>query len=386
MNVNSLLDFEAPNKADAIIVEARDKIPYNVQRYIRENMDQKQAGDMLQFQRNAWDNQSLDVRDEKYKRGKAFYIRCRNGRGEHNFTDDQIREIIQKGQTHKPNEILKEMYPEGLSKAEISAWAQSVKYFLDAVGIEYLGPAARFSELQEIDVGGEYRPPVNDDTVIRKINKAIPNADISKWKLSSFQKKCIRVLKANMAIDKFCLTINSFRVPIERQIFENEFIRSCFDRPDMIADDINTCMMLAGEYVREIQIREMMNLFDNKTKAALEGDDKQGLSQSFAENLKAKAAELDKCQKNIKDLQKILNSTYAKRKEVESKFHESIAKYVNAVCEESNRNALINQKKAYEQNILRVEIDRIAKTDQKIGEVHGIGIDEILGFSHQITE
>ncbi len=386
MNVNSLLDFEAPNKTDAIIVEARDKIPYNVQRYIRDNLNSEGPKDMLQFIRNAWDNQSLDVRDEKYKRGKAFYIRLKNGRGEHNFTDDQIRDIIQKGQTHKPAEILKEIYKEDLDKGTISRQAQSVKYLLDAVGIEYLGPAARFTELQEIDVGGEYRPAVNDDTIIRKVNKAIPGLEISKWKLTSFQKKCIRVLKANMAGDKFCLTVNSFRVPIERQIFENEFIRSCFDRPDMIASDINTCMMLAGEYVREVQIREMMNLFDARTKSALEGDDKQGLSQSFAENLKAKTMELDKCQKNIKDLNKIIDGSYAKRKEVESKFHESIAKYVNAVCEESNRTALINQKKAYETNILKPEIDKIARTEQTIGEVHGIGIDEILGFAHQIND
>lgn len=386
MNINSLLDFEAPNKTDAIIVEARDKIPYNVQRYIRENLDSDQAKDTLQFMRNAWDNQSLDVRDEKYKRGKAFQLRCRNGRGEHNFTDDEIREIIQKGQTHKPAEILKEIYKDPLDKGQLSSWGQSVKLLLDAVGIEYLGPAARFTELQEIEVGGEYRPAVNDDTIIRKVNKAIPGLEMSKWKLSSFQKKCIRVLKANMAGDKFCLTVNSFRVPIERQIFENEFIRSCFDRPDMIASDINTCMMLAGEYVREVQIREMMNLFDARTKSALEGDDKQGLSQSFAENLKAKTMELDKCQKNIKDLNKIIDGSYAKRKEVESKFHESIAKYVNAVCEESNRNALINQKKAYETNILKPEIDKIARTEQTIGEVHGIGIDEILGFSHQIND
>lgn len=167
MNVNSLLDFEAPNKADAIIVEARDKIPYNVQRNIRDGIGSEDCKDMLQFQRNCWDNQSLDVRDEKYKRGKAFYIRLKNGRGEHNFTDDQIREIIQKGQTHKPAEILKEIYKEELDKGTISRQAQSVKYLLDAVGIEYLGPAARFTELQEIDVGGEYRPAVNDDTIIR---------------------------------------------------------------------------------------------------------------------------------------------------------------------------------------------------------------------------
>jgi hypothetical protein len=32
------------------------------------------------------------------------------------------------------------------------------------------------------------------------------------------------------------------------------------------------------------------------------------------------------------------------------------------------------------------EIQKIKDTPQEIGEAHGMGINEILGFSHQITD
>ncbi len=384
MNLQSLLAFESPNKTDFLIIQATKKIPYHAQSYIRERLKGEEPSDLATFIRNAFGNPALDKRDPLFRSAKEYYTRMKGGREWHNFTDEEITEIVRLSQTRKPRDIIEAISPDLKDKNEMNKRSAAVKALQDAIGLEYLGPATIMAEILEVEGEGEYRAPQNDETIIRKINKSVVNTDWAKHSLDSFKKRCVKSLKGYMGIQLFVLQVNSYRSSIERQVFEGEFIKLCYDKPDMIPDDVNACMMLAGEYVRQIQIRDMINLFDTKMKAAFDGDDKSGLTQSFAENLKAKTAELEKCQKNIKDLQVRLNDSRNKRKEAEAKYNDSIARYVNAACSESQRRALLVKKKAYEQNVLQPEIDRLIETED--GEVHGISVDEILGFDNQIND
>jgi hypothetical protein len=383
MNPASLLSFDAVNKTDAIIIEATQKIPYHAQKYIRENLESEETKDMLDFVRKAFGDMMIDKRDTKFTKAKAFYLRLKQGREYYNFTDKEIEKIISLTASRKPGEIVNILFEGTIESGEANSRANSVKALQVALGREYKGPAEVLHEVDDIQ-DGEYRPPLTDETVIRKINRADGGADMAKHRLSSFERKCVRVLKANLGLKKFCLTINSFKKIQERELFEIEFIRATYNKPDMIPDDINACMMLCGEYIREMQIREMMNLLDGRVKSSLEGDEKTNMV--FAENLSAKTNELDKCQKNIKALQDTLNKSYSKRKDTESKYHESLARYINAVCDQGNREKFILKSKVYAEKVLMTEIQKIKDTPQEIGEAHGMGINEILGFSHQITD
>ena len=383
MNTASLLSFDAVNKTDAIITEANLKLPYFAQKYIRDNFQSEGPKDMLDFARKAYGDQMIDKRDPKFDQVKTFYLKCKRGTEYYNFTDKEIEKIISLTASRKPGEIVNILFEGRLESGEANSRSNSVKALQVALGREYKGPAEVLHEVDDIQ-DGEYRPPLTDETVIRKINRADGGADMAKHRLSSFDRKCVRVLKANLGLKKFCLTINSFKKVQERELFEIEFIRATYNKPDMIPDDINACMMLCGEYIREMQIREMMNLLDGRVKSSLDGDEKTNMV--FAENLSAKTNELDKCQKNIKALQTTLNSSYNKRKETESKFHESLARYVNAACDQGNRDRLVMAAKAYNEKTLMDEIKKLKDTPQEIGEVHGMGVAELMGFSHQIND
>ncbi len=387
-NLAVFLNFDSPNKADYLIVESKWGIPYHAQTYIRENIDAPETENLLTFLHKAYGRSTFDKRSEEFKNGRSYYSRIK-GRGTecYNFTDEQILFIIKFSRSKKAIEMLREMFPEERETQKLNGICHRVKELQAVWGLEYLGQAEVYEEVEEIeDYGGHYIPPRTDETIISKINRSCPNANWSKWKLDSFQKKCIKVLKGNLGLMKFCVTINSFKNPKEKQLFETEFIRSCYNKPDMINDDINMCMMLAEEYVRSIQVKEIMNLLDARLRACLEGDDKQGNQIALAEQHKAKSSEYDKCNANIKAITKMLNDTHAKRVEADTKFNDSIARFINACCDAQKRQDLLNQKKAYEQNVLKPEIEKIEQTEQTIGEIHGISIEEVLGFKHEIRE
>lgn len=386
-NLSVFLNFESPNKADYLIAESKWELPYHVQTYIRNNLQSPESDNLLPFLHKAFGRSDFDKRSEEFKNGRSYLLRIKNRGTEcYNFTDEQILHIIKFSRSKKPIEMLRDMFP-GEDGQKLNGLCHWVKELQAVWSLEYLGEADVYEEIEEIeDYGGHYVSPKTDETIVSKINRYCPGNSWSKWKLDPFQKKCVRTLKGNLNLMRFGLIINSFKNPKERQLFEGEFIRSTFDKPDMINDDINLCMMLAEEYVRSIQIREIMNLLDLRLRACLEGDEKQGNQIALAEQHKAKSSEFDKCNANIKALTKSLNDTRNKRVENETKFNDSIARYVNACCDAQKRQDLINQKKAYETNILKKEIDKIEETDQVIGEIHGISIDEVLGFKHQITE
>ncbi len=385
MNPNSILAFDAPNKTDAIIIQANKNIPYHAQNYIREKLHSEEPKDFLKFMLNAYGVTDFEKgkRDGRFIAGREYYTRMKAGNEWYNFTDEEIKDIIRYASSKKPKEIIEEISP-GLGKGETDKRAAAAAALRNALNLEYLGASTISQEVEEVLSDGEYRAPQNDETVIKKINKCVPNAGWSKYSLDSGQKKCIKALKGHLGLLKYAITVQSYRSALDRQLFEAEFIRSCYDKPDMIPDDVNASMMLAQEYVRSVQIRSMMDMFDTQAKAAFEGENK-ALSMSFAENYNAKTKELKECQENIKSLQKTLNDSRTKRKEVESKYNDSIARYITSCCEESNRRALDNIAKAYKESVLKPEIDRLIETDQAIGEVHGISVAEVLGFTHIIN-
>lgn len=381
----SVLSFESTNKTDSIICKSVYNIPHTVQNYIKERLKTDEANDLLLLFQNAYGNKDLKKRDVEYKRGRIFFMRLNKDRENYNFTDPQLRLIIENGRGKRPSEMVKMIFPKLTDQVDINNKSRSVKDFLVALGIEYEGPAEEQDpEEDNLDNGGDYIPPETDDVVITKINRCDPSADWVRSRLDSNQKKCIRTLKNNLNQLKFKISINSYQKVIEKKLFETEFIRQTYDNPNLIPDDINACMMLCGEYVREMQIKEMINLLDAQMKATLEGESKS--SMVLATNLKDKTIELKNCQNNIKDLQGQIHGHRTKRLEAESKYHQSLAQYVTIVSDQNKREKLLLVQKVYNENILQKEIDHLTDLPNNVGEVHGISINEILGFKHYISD
>ena len=60
--------------------------------------------------------------------------------------------------------------------------------------------------------------------------------------------------------------------------------------------------------------------------------------------------------------------------------------YVTIVSDQNKREKLLLVQKVYNETVLQREIDNLVDLPNDIGEVHGISINEILGFKHYISD
>ena len=385
MNIPAILNFKSFNKTDSLIYFYKYKVPHEIQYYIKQNYkDEEKTSDLLLFFQKAFKNENLRKRDIDYQRARRFFLRTLEDRGFFNFSDDEIKYILENGSKVRPCEGVKILFPDLTNQIDINFRARSFKELIDCFEIEFEVANNEYLESDDLDKGGEYVPPGSDEIVISKINRCDPSADWSRGRLDSNQRKCVRALRNNLGQLKFRISINSYKKIIEKKLFETEFIRQTYDNYSLIPDDVNACMMLCGEYVREMQIKEMINLLDDQMKSTLDGDAKS--SMVLATNLKDKTNELKNCQINIKSLQGQIHGHRTKRLEAESKYHQSLAQYINVVAEENNREKMLLAQKVYNETVLKNEIDNLSNLPNEIGEVHGISINEILGFKHYISE
>jgi len=385
MNPNAILNFESSNKADALLIHFKWRIPYHVQEYITQRAKTPEANDPLTLFRAAWQNPKLDKRSDDYRNSKKFLLREIKTGKIHNFTDEQLKTIIKYGPTRKCSDISLILFEENTDQNWINGMAATIGRVLEAIGIEYEGEVGVVAESDDLD-RGDYKPPQSDEAVINKINRCDPSANYSKSKtaLDSHQRKCVRILRENLGNLRFQIAINSYRKALERRLFETEFIRQTYDKPDLIADDINACIDLSAEYVRDMQIQEMINLLDDRMKATLDGD--QNASMTFTEDLKGKVAERKACKANIKSLQDQINKLRSKRQDENKQFNQSLAKFVMMCSDQNYREKLLNAERAYKDKKLQGEIQTLSEMSETDGEVHGISVSEILGFEHFIVD
>jgi hypothetical protein len=150
-----------------------------------------------------------------------------------------------------------------------------------------------------------YTPPSNYKETFELILKYFPT-----FKIQSTD----QVYKINEILNliKVKFTIESFQKDCHRDVFESELISTLLDWPEISNDDVNFAMMIAEEYVRSIQIREMLNLLDLQLEGYLTDVNKQGSQIAVAEQQKAKSVELEKCKANIKVLSKTIKDAKEK--------------------------------------------------------------------------
>jgi hypothetical protein len=196
-NFKEFLNFNSPNKADYLIVQKKWDIPFHAQNFIRENINAPEAQDLLPFFHKAYNDFTFDKRDKKFVNAKAYYSRIKNRGTEcYNFTDDQILFIVSFSRSKQAIDILKEMFPDERDYQKLNGICHWVKELQKVWGLEYLGPAEVYEDVEEVEEwGGHYVSPKTDETILYKINQYCPGANWLKYKLDSFQKKCIKVLK-----------------------------------------------------------------------------------------------------------------------------------------------------------------------------------------------
>lgn len=183
----------------------------------------------------------------------------------------------------------------------------------------------------------KYSVPRSLNTVVEKVNKWC-GQNIVKDKLTLQHRKFLEKLLTYLASPRFIQNYDSYRSAADKELFEAEFVRSIWDKPDLTIDEINLYVNVCMDYINLKQIDNKKNKINEIFNDTQEQKD---LTIRLTETLKTISEEYNQCAQRIdRSLQK-LNGERAKRIDNHQQKNASIINLVELFQDEQERKMMI---------------------------------------------
>ncbi len=340
--------------------------------FLRENASK--IPDLIDLTKQCFEDDSLDGRSKEGRAVRKFLVEnsidfkttARMPTETIEFTKEQKDFIIQQAE-------------EGLSSLEIA------RIVFPSRSVRPLSNEQRavLSQIREVnpdilpsqDSGAlnSYIAPKSPSRIIKKINHAT-GLGLDESKLNRQKQICVEKLGVNFSNSRFLKIINNYLNQEDRVLFEHEFTRLTWDKPDLTADEINLYLNVCKEVINleviSAHLNKLNSMFDD-------ADEQQEMSIRLAEIIKAKSGEYHQCETRIENLTKKLQGDRSERMKKMNKENASFLSIVQLFQEEEERETMVRiaemQKEAVKQ-----EAERLEGMAEWKARVLGIGQQDVI--------
>jgi hypothetical protein len=230
-----------------------------------------------------------------------------------------------------------------------------------------------FVPSQESGLLTNYSPPKTYPRLIKKIFDST-GMQLEEAKLSRNQKNCLDKLAINLSNSRFIKIVNNFSSKDDRLLFEEEFTRLTWDKPDLTADEINLYMNVCKEIINlEViskHLHKLNELFDQT-------EEQQEMTVRLAEIIKAKSSEYHQCEGRIENLTKKLQGDRAERMKNKQRENASIISLVQMFQDEEERKNMVRIAEMQKQ-LVKTEADRLEGMAAFKARVLGISQEDVI--------
>ena len=225
----------------------------------------------------------------------------------------------------------------------------------------------------ESALGQQYVAPKNTLETMGKINE-FADASLEFNKLPVHEKKCLEKLKSFLSAPRFLQTINRYSNGEDRVLFEAEFIRATWDKPDLTADEINLYINVCVDY---INLKNISGHIEKLNRMFNEADEQQDMTVRLAELLKTKSEEYNQCASRMDKLITKLNGDRAKRVASKNQQNASILNIVQLFQEEQERGIMVKMAEM-QKKVVRKEADELESMGEWKSRVLGVRKDDVI--------
>jgi hypothetical protein len=219
----------------------------------------------------------------------------------------------------------------------------------------------------------EYSPPKAFGRILKKINDAT-GLKLEEDKVSRQYRMCVDKLGINLANSRFVAIINNYISHKDRYLFEEEFVRLTWDKPDLSADELNLYMNVCKEIINLEVIGKHLNKLNDQFDDI---DDQQDMTVRLAEIIKAKSGEYHQCEGRIENLTKKLQGDRAERMKSKFKDNASIISLVQLFQDEEERKNMVNIAEMQKQ-IVSDEANRLESMGEWKARVLGVAKEDVI--------
>ena len=216
-------------------------------KYIDENASK--IKNLIDLTKKCFDNQELDGRSKEGRAVRKYLVENAieykttgtSSTEEIEFTEQQKEFILQQAQEGLSSlEIAKLIFPDRRVKS-LSNEQRTVLGYIREVNPDFL-PS------QDSGALNSYVSPKSSSRIIKKINDAT-GLGLEELKINRQKQICVEKLGINLNNSRFLKIINNYLNLEDRTLFEHEFVRLTWDKPDLTADEINLYLNVCKEVI-----------------------------------------------------------------------------------------------------------------------------------------
>lgn len=230
-----------------------------------------------------------------------------------------------------------------------------------------------FVPSQDSAAVNDYVGPKSPSRVLKKINDATGLA-LEESKLNRQKRVCIEKLQINLSNSRFLKIINNYLNKSDRELFEQEFIRLSWDKPDLTADELNLYLNVCKEVINLEVVSAHLNKLNDMFDVA---DDQTEMTVRLAEIIKAKSQEYHQCETRIENLTKKLQGDRAERMKKSQKDSASFLSIVQMFQEEEERKNMVRMAEM-QKKLIKEEAERMEGMAEWKARILGISQDDAI--------
>lgn len=336
--------------------------------------NQKKINDLIVMTKKCFNDESLDGRSKEGRAVRKFMIeneiefktKFRPKQDPIVFSKEQKDFIIQQAEDGLSSlEIGKLLFPDK-RVGPLSLEQRAVLEIIRDVNPEII-PSKDGGALNT------YLPPKSMSRIIKKINDAC-GLDLNDKKLNRQYQICAEKLGIHLSNSRFLKIVNNYLDMSDRELFEQEFVRLTWDKPDLTADEINLYLNVCKEIINLEVISKHLNKLNDMFDVA---DDQTEMSVRLAEIIKAKSGEYHQCENRIENLTKKLQGDRATRMKDKNKENASILSIVQLFQEKEERDNMVRIAEMQKATIKK-EAERLEGMAEWKARILGISQDDAI--------
>jgi len=348
------------------------KLTEEQETFLRENS--KKYPDLNILTKKCFENEDLDGRSKQGRLVRKFLIE-NDIKFNTQFKGKQDPIIFSKEQ----REFIIQQAEQGLSSLEIAKLLFPDK----RVGPLSLEQRAVLEVIREVNPeimpskdGGalhDYLPPKSLSRIVKKINDSC-GLNLDDKKLNRQYQICAEKLGIHLSNSRFLKIMNNYLDLSDRELFEQEFVRLTWDKPDLTADEINLYLNVCKEIINLEVVSKHLNKLNDMFDVA---DDQTEMSVRLAEIIKAKSSEYHQCEGRIENLTKKLQGDRSERMKQKTKNNASILSIVQLFQEKEERDNMVRIAEMQRQTIKK-EAERLEGMAEWKARILGISQDDAI--------
>ena len=200
------------------------------------------------------------------------------------------------------------------------------------------------------------------------------NSDYIESDLKGIERKSLECLFKFLRSPRFTQIINNYGKEEDQELFQAEFIRATWDKPDLTSDEVNLYVNVCVDYINlkniSCHMEKLNRMFDD-------ADEQQELTVRLSELLKTKSEEYNQCEKRQESLIQRLAGDRAKRVSLRQDNNGSVLALVESFQNQEERELMVKMAEMQKKAIAE-EADNLESMAEWKSRILGISKSDVV--------